>query len=976
MTLNSDVQTPTNTAFKPRIKGGRLIKWKGKAASLSPMQGGSVSALAIIVALSAGPALMTAPQAQAGSCTEGDAGVFTCSGPAAADEASLNLTGTPLVVTTIPGFGISAGAGSDNSLTGTGGLTFSDAYGSSISAVGTGLRASNSESGALSITTTGTVTGNNHHGIFARNGYAGTDLTITATDLTITAKDVSGNSSGINATNQGSGALTITTTGTVTGNNYYGILARNGYAGTDLTITAKDVSGNYDGINATNQGSGALTITTTGTVTGKSYDGIYARNGFYGTDLTITAKDVSGNYGGINATNQGSGALTITTTGTVEATGGEGGVGIKVTVYGGSYDSKGFGFSEAPIQPTGGDATVDIAGMVAGSRAAIEMRTYNKATLALRNGWGLNGAARGGYGTSDRLVLRGDANSSLALADIGDKIIGFENLVKEGASNWTLTGAQDYGQFTTVAVNEGTLTLEGAKVTLGQPSNPGYGDFMPKFSSSEEFGFTPFLIVEGPPPTPVEPLRFDIAPQGRLAAFGAAQIVGGGTVSNAGTITMVNGATTDSLTITGDYVGQNGTLALDTVLDDGANGGKSDKLLVTGNVSGTSRVAITPTGAGAETVADGILLVEVGGTTTADAFSIDGGGVLAGGFLYNVQQGGAAAGTANNWFLRSKKVQGGQGVASAPLVQLNFAGVSTFMKRLAGRTVGGVVSRNAGSGDGFILSSMSAEKPSSAQYWIKGSGTSGNGNLNRALAGSAYDTRSRTLSFGADFVGEGDWTFGISGRVGTLDSTVFDAIGSTRAKADAYGIGGSATWYGPSSTYVDLQAQFTRFSTDYSTPAAGVFKSGAISHSYSFGAEVGTVLKTSRTTTLTPYAQLSHTTLNSTAFSVAGTTYDLGNNSSTLARVGAQVDYRPQDNQRFYASAEFAHDFNPTNDIRINGLNLQYDNPQTIFTPRIGMEIGLAGAGKLTAEASYSGDLDKGRRSKGTTVTLGYVHSW
>ena len=62
-----------------------------------------------------------------------------------------------------------------------------------------------------------------------------------------------------------------------------GILAINSSAGTSLTISAAAVSGNLNGIFAKGNG-GALSVTTTGAVTGTSGFGISARNYFGGTN--------------------------------------------------------------------------------------------------------------------------------------------------------------------------------------------------------------------------------------------------------------------------------------------------------------------------------------------------------------------------------------------------------------------------------------------------------------------------------------------------------------------------------------------------------------------------------------------------------------------------------------------------------------------------------------------------------------------
>jgi autotransporter family porin len=135
-------------------------------------------------------------RAYAGSCA-GAGGTYTCSGAAAGGDTTQNLNGTPLTVTTNPGFGISTGANPAFSLTGTGGLSFTDANTSSIAGSTIGIYGKNTGSGVLSITTTGTVAGTNSFGIDAVN---------TGTDLTIQAFNVNGASNGIFANNMGSGA--------------------------------------------------------------------------------------------------------------------------------------------------------------------------------------------------------------------------------------------------------------------------------------------------------------------------------------------------------------------------------------------------------------------------------------------------------------------------------------------------------------------------------------------------------------------------------------------------------------------------------------------------------------------------------------------------------------------------------------------------------------------------------------------------
>jgi hypothetical protein len=261
--------------------------------------------------------------AYAGACVQnGPVGTYLCSGAEDISDVTQNLTGGPLTVSTVdpsvspPGFGLLSYFTKGNSftLTGTGGISFTDNYASPITSYLRGVEAKNSVSGALSVTTTGLVRAFNGDGVYALNNAGTTDLTVSATEITGAVK-------GIIARNFGSGAISVTTTGQITGTTDDGIFARN-YNGTGLTISAVDVSGNgfaANGITGVNT-SGALSIATTGTVTGGNYgSGIITTNN--GTDLTISVVSATGGSNGVFASNYGSGTTTITASGVVAGTG-------------------------------------------------------------------------------------------------------------------------------------------------------------------------------------------------------------------------------------------------------------------------------------------------------------------------------------------------------------------------------------------------------------------------------------------------------------------------------------------------------------------------------------------------------------------------------------------------------------------------------------------------------------------------------
>jgi type V secretory pathway adhesin AidA len=151
-----------------------------------------------------------------------------------------------------------------------------------------------------------------------------------------------------------------------------------------------------------------------------------------------------------------------------------------------------------------------------------------------------------------------------------------------------------------------------------------------------------------------------------IAAFNAGLPVN---VTNAGRIDLTNGSNGagDAFTIAGNYTGNGGALYLDTVL--GADGSASDRLVISNGVAGgTTGVGILNAGgAGAETAADGILVVQAinGGRTSANAFALYA-PVAAGAYEYFLFKGGVSAGSGENWYLRSTVVNGVVAAAAAP----------------------------------------------------------------------------------------------------------------------------------------------------------------------------------------------------------------------------------------------------------------------------------------------------------------------
>ncbi|NVO57391.1 hypothetical protein HW561_16470 [Rhodobacteraceae bacterium B1Z28] len=305
------------------LRGGRMTKVAGIAASCAPMIGVIGTGIVAMV-------LTTASPASAGQCTNGIGGPECVNGVSPDDTPQSFLLGLNEVVDIIDDFGI-ATTGTAFTLTqssvgdlvvnGSGSQTITDAdrafflqnsansvnltatIGGQITGTAShGVEAINDGTGQLSLTLPGTVSGGAAgHGVLA---------TIAWTSLSLNLGTVTGGLTEITAINNGDGALNISA-GTVIGNGGDAITAVNSTNGTGLTITTTGaVSGTADGIDATNNGTGSLHISTQ-TVVAQNGDGIKAEN--FGTDLIVDASNsvVEATGHGIIALNRGSGDLIV-----------------------------------------------------------------------------------------------------------------------------------------------------------------------------------------------------------------------------------------------------------------------------------------------------------------------------------------------------------------------------------------------------------------------------------------------------------------------------------------------------------------------------------------------------------------------------------------------------------------------------------------------------------------------------------------
>lgn len=375
-----------------------------RTRSAALVRNGSFSAATAVSARPSGAALISgvslsvlaAVMAAGGGAPMAHAQTITLSG---SQTTTQSVNGAAVEVETAPGFNVDTATGPAISLNGSSGTSFTDANTSAITGQTDGIYIRNTENGALSLTTTRTVTGRTSYGILARN-LSGEGSS--PTSLTLSTAAVSGVSGGIHARNRGTGALSITSTGMVSASNGYGIMARND-VGTDLTIIATAVTGSRSGIRANNYGSGSLSITTTETVSGTSRSGIEAISD--SGNLTVSSAIVNGAVG-IAALLRDGGALSITSTGTVTGTDYNG-----IYAYSRATDRRTVG-ETAPTSTPSTDLTISTVA-VSGLRNGIGAYNFGTGALSITSNGDVTGTNQRGI-----YAVNGNRYYSKALVDI------------------------------------------------------------------------------------------------------------------------------------------------------------------------------------------------------------------------------------------------------------------------------------------------------------------------------------------------------------------------------------------------------------------------------------------------------------------------------------------------------------------------------------------------------------------------------
>lgn len=795
---------------------------------------------------------------------------------------------------------------------------------------GSGINARNYDDGALTIDSTqGLVTGTTYAGIDA--------FDFGASALRITTASVTGQTTGIMASDNGGGGLTINSTlGTLTalGMSANAITATvYGLGGIDITTAS--ASGGQFGIGARNLGGGDLVINSlAGTVTGTAHSGIYARD-YGGGDLRIVTAAVSGGLRGVYALNDGGGALTIdTTAGLVSSVAGYGiyardlGTGnLQVTA------GEVTGTRAIVAANTGGDLTIVTHGVVTGSIFAVNASQTGSGALTLINDG----------------LLRQSSLSSVAPA------VAF-SADTDGATLRNLAAGTLLGQAIFTGQDD---MLENAGLWLSAGGTSGFGAGMDEVFN-QAGGF--------------------IQAAGSDMLAETTQLLGLEIFRNAGTASLVDGAVGDRLIVSGDFIGVAGAVAFDVFLDDGS--APADLLVIGGGTSGTTLVTLNVLGgSGMATVGSGAALIDVSATgdTAAGDFKLAGGPLIAGIYAYDL-----VLDSDGIWYLRSHTLDSLGGYANLMTAAQVHVGLmaGAMSERLgelrhlapgAGQVAAGQ-SATLGLAD-LAQGAAGAGLPGGLSVWLKG--VAGQGDYSPAGA-AGFEQNTQGFALGADTrldaaLLDGDRFYlglmagygGSQGRQG--DSVDFDIQGWSFGLYASYLLpGDTGSPYGGLALDALLHASLLEATLDSSLPASHAktdMTAWGATLEASYGLEVlpGLILQ--------PNAGLAYSSVSGEDFTDSlGVAVALDVGQSLRGSLGLRLqrhwDLHGLGQIAPYLEAEVAEEFLDGNRISANGLSFESSLQGTSYRAGFGLDAGIGRALSLygAVDVTWGERIDRATR--------------
>lgn len=395
-------------------------------------------------------------------------------------------------------------------------------------------------------------------------------------------------------------------------------------------------------------GAGGYTVTNNGTISSLNAT-MWFQPGTTGTGVIVNNGTMEAGVGGANFGQAG-------------VLGNSGSVALDFTNTGNVIGSLGFGSGDDALHIyTGSSITGNISG--GGGNNLLTLNSVNPADTSTFAPNSLSGFQtlenQSGIWTLNVALPASGITSTTVQG--GTLILGTDASAYTGTMNVDAPGIlQTSAEFAPHAITDNGL------VRFAQPTNAAYAGVVSGTGRIEKTGAGTLSLTQNQTFTGATTIAGGTLRAGAANVFSVASVHSVATgatldlngfnqtiaaLNNSGTVRLLGTTPGTTLTVAGDYVGNNGQLQIGTEL--GADASPTDRLIIGGNASGNTTVEVSNLGGlGAQTTGDGIQLISIGGTTTANAFALAGGHVDAGAYEYRLFAGNAA-GAGSNWYLRS-----------------------------------------------------------------------------------------------------------------------------------------------------------------------------------------------------------------------------------------------------------------------------------------------------------------------------------
>ncbi|EFL1782339.1 autotransporter outer membrane beta-barrel domain-containing protein [Escherichia coli] len=449
-----------------------------------------------------------------------------------------------------------------------------------------------------------------------------------------------------------------------------------------------------------------------------------------------------------------------------------------------------------------------------------------------------------------------------------------------------------------------------------------------------------------------------------------------------------------TLTVKGNYVGNNGQLNIRTVLGDDKSA--TDRLIVEGNTSGSTTVYVKNAGGSGAATLNGIELITVNGDESpADAFRQGDARIAAGAFEYQLKQQG------KNWYLTSyqsvneedNSSEGNSESTETPTPVLRPE-AGSYVANLAAANTLFVMRLNDRAGETRYIDPVT-EQERSSRLWLR---QVGGHNAWRDSNGQLRTTSHRYVSqLGADlltggFTDSDSWRLGVMAGYARDYNSTHSSVSDYRSKGSVrgYSAGLYATWFADDiskkGAYIDAWAQYSWFKNSvkgdelayesYSAKGATV----SLEAGYGFALNKSFGLEAAKYTWIfQPQAQAIWMGVDHNAHTEAnGSRIENDANNNIQTRLGFRTFIRTQEKN----SGPHGDDFEPFVEmnwihnskdfaVSMNGVKVEQDGARNLG------EINLGVNGNLNSAASVWGNVgvqlgDNGYNDTAMMVGLKY----